>query len=55
MLLMLTGKEEVDGLLRFVKDLYGWSTKVETLAEIEALRALDEPAESKALEEGAST
>lgn len=53
--IIFTGRDEVDGLLRFVKDLYGWSTKVETLAEIEALRALDEPAEPKVPEEGVST
>jgi hypothetical protein len=53
--IVFTGRDEVDGLLRFVKDLYGWSTKVETLGEVEALRALDEPAEPKAPEGGAST
>jgi hypothetical protein len=53
--IIFTGRDEVDGLLRFVKDLYGWSTKVETLEEIEALRALDEPAEPTSPEEGVST
>lgn len=53
--IIFTGRQEVAGLLRFVKDLYGWSTKVETPAEIEALRALDEPAQPKAPEEGVST
>jgi hypothetical protein len=41
---IFTGQDEVAGLLRFAKDLYGWSTRVETLAEVAALRALDEPA-----------
>jgi hypothetical protein len=53
--IIFTGRDEVDGLLRFVKDLYGWSTKVETLAEIEALRTLDEPATLRTPEEGVST
>lgn len=53
--IIFTGREEVDGLLRFVKGLYGWSTKLETLAEVEALRALDEPAEPTVLKEDVNT
>lgn len=41
---IFTGPDEVAGLLRFAKDLYGWSTRIETVAEVDALRALDEPA-----------
>ncbi len=53
--IIFTGRDEVDGLWRFVKDLYGWSAKVETLKAIEALRALDEAPEPKAPEGSAST
>jgi hypothetical protein len=53
--IVFTGREEVGGLLRFVKDLYGWSRRVETPTEVEALRALDEPAAPPASEEGGST
>ena len=35
--IVFTGRDEVDDLLRFVKDLYGWSSKVETLADIQSL------------------
>jgi hypothetical protein len=52
---IFTGVDEVAGLLRFVKDLYGWSTRVETPGEVAALRALDEPAERKAPKESVST
>jgi hypothetical protein len=53
--IIFTARDDVDGLLRFVKDLYGWSTKIEALAAIDNLRALDEPAEPKTPEEGVST
>lgn len=38
---VFTGQSEVEGLLRFVKDLYGRSAKVETVAAINQLQALD--------------
>jgi len=53
--IIFTGREEVDGLMRFVKSLYGWSTKLETQAEVEALRALDEPVKPAALKEDVNT
>jgi hypothetical protein len=53
--IVFTGRDEVEDLLRFVKDLYGWSTKVETLAEIQSLGVLYKSASPKTPRKGAST
>jgi hypothetical protein len=53
--IVFTGRDEVDDLLRFVKDLYGWSAKVETLAEIKSLRVLEKSAAPETRRRGATT
>ncbi|REG81120.1 hypothetical protein [Algoriphagus antarcticus] len=39
--ILFTGKDDVDGLRRFVKDLYGWSQKIETLKAVDSLNCLN--------------
>jgi len=53
--IVFTGRDEVEDLLRFVQNLYGQSTKVETLAKIQSLRVLYKSAARKTPRKGAGT
>jgi hypothetical protein len=53
--IIFTGRDEVDGLQRFVKQLYALSEIVETIDKVEALRVLKAPVETRASEGNAST